>query len=1215
MKKRYHLLLVTIFLCIGGSNIISQGQTVLPKNFKMDTRIDNIGYWQKCAELGLVPVQPMYVPAPAVYQGSKIYDSHGVLVGDSPDVPVTTDATTTQSENSIFIDPNNKLHVLNSNNSTPNPSTGGVYGADWYDSFDGGATWGGSKQGAGGSNSGDPAACINMSGRYFVGYIDAAYGQSVSYSDDQGTTWTTAKVAYGSYSNFLDKNHLWVDNSPTSSNQGYLYDGWMEYNQITVSRSITNGSTWEASQAISAGTNAGSHNQGENFKTGPNGEVYCAWAVYDSWPSDEKAIGFSKSLDGGVTWSTAFRALDNIRGIRTSGVPENMRVNSFPSMACDVSNGPHRGTLYIVWTNHGVPGVNTGNDIDVYMMKSTDKGTTWSTPLKLNQDPSGQGKTHYLAWITCDQANGNLAAIWYDNRNVSSNQAEAWMAYSYDGGVTWTDMKVSDVSFTPQPIPLMAALYMGDYLGITTFNGKTYPCWTDNRLGYCMTYVSPVDLVIPVPKVIYDTKFFNDTTTGNNNGRMDFGETIQLGLRMKNAGTADADSVTVLVSSPSPYISVPDSSAFYGNIPMSTSKSKYDCYLFNTSNSLPNGQLIPFTVTSTDKYDSVTVSSFSILSHAPAVKILEYVILDPAPGGNNNGRLDPGETVTLKIHTKNTGEYPAVDVISELTTSSPLIDLLSGPVSLGTLDAGQDSWASFQLKVSPAAYVGSAALFHNYAHSIYHSDNKDFLIKIGLIVEDWETGNFLKFPWVRYGAAQWQIDPNIKWEKQYSARTGAIDTNKTTGLKLDYNVMLTDSIAFHIKVSTVPLSNKVKFFIDGAMVGQFTGYSDTTWKLAVYPVLAGPHTFKWEYAKAFPKGSDLDEAWVDFIVFPPENKLVAYAGGNTATCAGSAFQLQGVSVNYDSLLWTTSGTGTFNDPHIMTPIYTPSQQDITAGTVDLTIHAWSANTDTLNTMTLTIAPPPAVTAGGNKEICAGTSLTISNATATNYGNLIWTTTGDGLFTNNGIINPVYTPGSQDLQAGTVRLKLEADGTVSNCPPAYDSLLLTIHPLPVVNLGNDTAICANRTITLNGTVSGGVSYLWSPSGKTTPQITVDSAGIGLGSRSISVAVTDGNGCTGNDAINVSFKDCSGIQELAGVSCNIYPNPTAGIFNIQIIAKTLQKLNILVLNSSGEIVYTLNDLEIKGVTSQKIDLSHLSQGSYILELTNGKAGLTKKLVIQK
>jgi hypothetical protein len=50
-------------------------------------------------------------------------------------------------------------------------------------------------------------------------------------------------------------------------------------------------------------------------------------------------------------------------------------------MACDIGGD---GSIYIVWTNIGVPGVNTGNDIDVYMVRSSDEGESWSAPIRVN---------------------------------------------------------------------------------------------------------------------------------------------------------------------------------------------------------------------------------------------------------------------------------------------------------------------------------------------------------------------------------------------------------------------------------------------------------------------------------------------------------------------------------------------------------------------------------------------------------------------------------------------------------------------------------------------------------------------------------------------------------------------------------------------------------------------------------------------------------------
>jgi hypothetical protein len=295
----------------------------------------------------------------------------------------------------------------------------------------------------------------------------------------------------------LDKNHLWVDNSPASPYEGNLYSAWLNYQgganhmEIELCRSTDDGLTWSSAINLSSAVGAGYYNHGPNLKTGPSGEVYAVWAIYDSASSDENAIGFAGSTDGGVSFAPGTRIIENIRGVRHTKTSKNMRVNSFPVMASDISTGPFRGNLYVVWPNIGIPGVNIGPDIDVYMIRSTDGGVSWSDPIRVNQDPAGLGKEHFSTWITCDPVTGVLCVIFYDDRNVSSIACQTFVAVSRDAGATWTDFKVSDVAFWPAPIPGMSGDYFGDYIGISAQGGRVYPVWTDNRDGRPMAYVSP----------------------------------------------------------------------------------------------------------------------------------------------------------------------------------------------------------------------------------------------------------------------------------------------------------------------------------------------------------------------------------------------------------------------------------------------------------------------------------------------------------------------------------------------------------------------------------------------------------------------------------------------------------------------------------------------------------------------------------------------------
>ena len=468
------------------------------------TGVDNISYWVELAEKGLVPYNPSIPVRPAKTKSSLI-NIDGVVI-NSADIVILDNDDYIQSENSVFVDPDNVFHVLNSNNSRgwngSSATTG--YGASYFNTNNGGYNWSGSYVGAGGTNKGDPAACIGTNGRQYIGSISSGRGQGVAYSDN-GSSWTYVTVgANQSSPDLLDKNHLWIDNT-SGSTEGYLYDAWTNFDyynepyEIEFSRSTNNGVTWSTPYIISSNTSAGFMNHGVNICCNNTGWVFACWAVYDDWGSGvygEDAIAFARSPNGGASFYPAQIIQDNILGIREE-IPnptgKNMRVNSFPSMAIDVSGGAYHGDQYVVWSNVGVPGTNTGSNVSVYMIKSTNGGTVWSTPIRINQGPSTNGLAAYFPWITCDPVTGNLFCIFYDDRDLgtSSTAVETWLAYSTDGGASWDDFRISDVSFTPSPVPGLAAGYFGDYLGVTAKDNFVYPAWTDNRSGRALTYVSP----------------------------------------------------------------------------------------------------------------------------------------------------------------------------------------------------------------------------------------------------------------------------------------------------------------------------------------------------------------------------------------------------------------------------------------------------------------------------------------------------------------------------------------------------------------------------------------------------------------------------------------------------------------------------------------------------------------------------------------------------
>ena len=407
----------------------------------------------------------------------------------------------TQSEMSIDVHPSNENIIFASANSTDWPVTT-LYGTGVYWSLSGGATWTSYDDPPFGINSGDPASVIGTDGRFYENYISISGGQGVSVSSNNGSSWNNYTVAPNP-GELADKNHFMVDKKSGSIYENRAYCAWTDFggsnsNDIVLRYSTNFGQTWSSSKNLSGSLNPGSHAQGVNIQTGPNGEVYAAFVIYDNWPNTEDAIGFSKSTDGGVTWTSSrvySAASFGIRGYLSS--KDDIRVSSFPSMTVDRSGGEYNGYIYITWPQIDVSPA--GSDPDIVLIKSTNGGSTWSSPVRVNDDALNNGKDQYYPWCTVDQSTGQLSLVFYDSRDVPNSQAEVFMATSSDGGTSFENFKVSDQPHTPSPISGLADGYAGDYIGIAALNNTAYPYWADNRTGNYQGWMSIVTFGPPCP--------------------------------------------------------------------------------------------------------------------------------------------------------------------------------------------------------------------------------------------------------------------------------------------------------------------------------------------------------------------------------------------------------------------------------------------------------------------------------------------------------------------------------------------------------------------------------------------------------------------------------------------------------------------------------------------------------------------------------------------
>ena len=175
-------------------------------------------------------------------------------------------------------------------------------------------------------------------------------------------------------------------------------------------------------------------------------------------------IYFDRSTDGGVTWLKKDVEVADQPGGWHPNVPGFGKATGAPVSGCDISYGEHHGTIYVNWSDQR----NGENDTDIWLAKSTDKGDSWSEPIRVNDDEVVMmGRHQCYNWMAVDPITGHIYVVFYDRRNHSDLKTDVYLAISIDGGASFTNEIISE-----KPFEANADIYMGS-LKIGAHRNKT----------------------------------------------------------------------------------------------------------------------------------------------------------------------------------------------------------------------------------------------------------------------------------------------------------------------------------------------------------------------------------------------------------------------------------------------------------------------------------------------------------------------------------------------------------------------------------------------------------------------------------------------------------------------------------------------------------------------------------------------------------------------
>ena len=351
--------------------------------------------------------------------------------------------------------------------------------------------------------SGDPVvACASTTTFYYVsGFLDGTNGisgVSLSTSTNGGKTFGLPVVITGqpSASHIVDGAWITVDqNTPSRLYVTYTdldFSGAIcgSENGSAVPRyaieavsSADGGATWTATPVVVAQVCADSGNEyafvdGARVAVGPSGQVYVAWELFgDAGSLTARQIQISQSADHAQTFpaSPVTVATIGCAGDCTDwqGLAHS---NERPSLA--IGKGPHSGTVYLAWNDgdrqspDALTTTGAYNFTDILFTQSSNGGTTWSTPVRVNNNPEGGAAplTDHFEPAMASDLTGTIAICFYDRRNDPTNFRIDRYCASSNYGKNWTNSRITSSNFPTvvgQDV-LLAPDYMGDYDTMTS---------------------------------------------------------------------------------------------------------------------------------------------------------------------------------------------------------------------------------------------------------------------------------------------------------------------------------------------------------------------------------------------------------------------------------------------------------------------------------------------------------------------------------------------------------------------------------------------------------------------------------------------------------------------------------------------------------------------------------------------------------------------------
>jgi len=349
-----------------------------------------------------------------------------------------------------------------------------------------------------------------------------------------------------------------------------------------------------------------------------------------------------------------------------------------------------------------------------------------------------------------------------------------------------------------------------------------------------------------------------------------FGTSISMDVDFKNAGTVDANNVTATLTTSSDFVTMSKSTVDIGTVNAGESIMIADAFDIEVANNIPDGTYVDFVMTCTDGIN-VWNSNLFFQAYAPVLTINELTYEEAT--GNMNGFLDPGETFRLVASGKNSGHYVAETAYLHGSFESEYLSFVSNDTHIDNLAVGDEFEEAIEIKIDENTPDGTIIRINVSAITGQYSSDKNIVLTVGTVKEDFESGDFSHLNWKHEGEGQWFITDAEAHNGVYSAQSPELGNHQSASLVIDMENTTDGEFVFYYKMNIKHHRAVIIIYVDGTVKDML--YGDHDWTSYSISLLAGEHNIKLCYYTA-QSGSVADNiCWIDDITFPGNSMILS----------------------------------------------------------------------------------------------------------------------------------------------------------------------------------------------------------------------------------------------------------------------------------------------------------------------------------------------------